>query len=58
VTFANDEAGISRSGHPDATVRMLPGLNHLFQESEAGSPSEYQNIEQTSNPEALDIVSS
>jgi pimeloyl-ACP methyl ester carboxylesterase len=52
------EAAFSRSGHPDATVRMLPGLNHLFQESETGSPSEYQNIEQTFSPEALDIVSS
>jgi uncharacterized protein len=52
------EAAFSRSAHSDATVLMLPGLNHLFQQAETGSPSEYQNIEQTFSPEALEVVSS
>ncbi len=34
----------------------LPGLNHLFQESATGSPSEYGNIEQTFSPDAMKTV--
>jgi pimeloyl-ACP methyl ester carboxylesterase len=45
------------SGNPDATVEVLPGLNHLFQEAPTGAPSEYQNIEQTMSPAALSAVS-
>jgi uncharacterized protein len=32
---------------------ILDGLNHLFQECETGSPSEYGEISQTFSPEAL-----
>ena len=42
----------------DVTVRTLPGLNHLFQSTESGSPSEYAEIEETFSPDALEIVSS
>jgi pimeloyl-ACP methyl ester carboxylesterase len=49
------EAGLS--GNADATVEVLPGLNHLFQEAETGSPTEYQAIEQTMSPVALTAVS-
>jgi hypothetical protein len=52
------EAAFDRAGHPDATVRVLPGLNHLFQEARTGSPAEYAQIEQTMSPVALDAVSS
>lgn len=45
------------SGNPDVTLRVLPGLNHLFQHAETGSPSEYQRIEETFAPEALELVS-
>ena len=51
------EAAFERGGNPDATVRMLPGLNHLFQEAETGSPAEYQQIEETMNTAALEAVS-
>jgi len=34
----------------------LPGLNHLFQTAKTGSPSEYQNIEETFAPAALKII--
>lgn len=52
------EAALRRGGNADATVRTLPGLNHLFQEAETGSPSEYQRIEETMNAAALEAVSS
>ena len=51
------EAAFGRGGNPDATVRTLPGLNHLFQEAETGSPAEYQRIEETMNAVALEAVS-
>jgi pimeloyl-ACP methyl ester carboxylesterase len=52
------EAAFERAGHSDATVLVLPGLNHLFQEAETGSPSEYAQIEQTMSPTALQAISS
>lgn len=43
--------------NPDATVVELEGLNHLFQTAETGSISEYQTIEETFAPKALDTIS-
>lgn len=40
----------------DWTVAELPGLNHLFQTADTGSPQEYARIEQTFAPEALDRI--
>ena len=40
----------------DFTVRELPDLNHLFQTSESGSPSEYGKIEETFSPSALELI--
>ncbi len=51
------EAALARGGNDDATVMMLPGLNHLFQEAGTGSPGEYMQIEQTFSPQALEVVS-
>lgn len=45
-----------RGGNPDATTRLLPGLNHLFQRAETGSPTEYATIEETMDPVALEAV--
>ncbi|MCO1655396.1 alpha/beta hydrolase family protein [Pseudonocardia humida] len=42
--------------NPDATVRTLPGLNHLMQPSATGAPAEYATIETTVAPEVLDLV--
>jgi fermentation-respiration switch protein FrsA (DUF1100 family) len=44
------------AGDPDATVRTLPGLNHLMQPSTTGAPAEYATIETTVAPEVLDLV--
>ena len=51
------EYAFARAGNDDATVRTLPGLNHLFQEADTGSPAEYAQIEQTLSPVLLDAVS-
>jgi hypothetical protein len=42
--------------NPDATVRILDGLNHLFQPAETGLPSQYATIDTTMAPAALDAV--
>ncbi len=39
--------------HPNATVTILPKLNHLFQTSETGYIQEYAQIEETLAPIAL-----
>jgi uncharacterized protein len=45
------------TGHPDATIRVLPGLNHFFQHAETGLPAEIQAIDETLAPEAMAAVS-
>jgi pimeloyl-ACP methyl ester carboxylesterase len=61
VTPKESLAGISnalkRSGNSDVTVKELPNLNHLFQNCETGSPTEYETIEQTFSPIALKEMS-
>lgn len=44
------------SGNSNATAKLLPGLNHLFQKAETGAPLEYSRIEETLNPEALKVI--
>ena len=44
-------------GHPDATVLAFPGLNHLLQPAERGTPSEYGVIDTTVDPAVLEQVS-
>jgi fermentation-respiration switch protein FrsA (DUF1100 family) len=56
VNLAAIEAALRRGGNPDYTVEALPGLNHLFQEAESGSPAEYAGIDQTMSPRAMDRV--
>lgn len=43
-------------GDQDVTVKELPGLNHLFQHCNTGSPTEYGAIEETFSPEALRMI--
>jgi acetyl esterase/lipase len=44
-------------GHPDATVKVLPGLNHMLQPAVTGSPEEYDRMEETMSPAALELIS-
>jgi hypothetical protein len=40
------------------TTEALPGLNHLLQHAETGDPAEYEMIEETLAPEAMQRISS
>ena len=46
-----------KSGNKKITTKELPGLNHLFQETQTGLPSEYGELEQTFSPLALNEIS-
>ena len=46
------------ASNPTAELRELPGLNHLFQTAKTGLPAEYVQIEETTAPSALDLISS
>lgn len=48
---------LKMAGNKKVTIKEMSGLNHLFQESETGSPAEYAAIEQTFSPRALKEIS-
>lgn len=47
----------AKAGHRAATVKLLPGLNHLFQRCTACTVAEYSRIEETMDAAALDETS-
>jgi pimeloyl-ACP methyl ester carboxylesterase len=49
-------SAVKSGGNDNVESIELPGLNHLFQHSETGNPSEYGAIEETFSPEALNII--
>mgnify|MGYP001051794899 FL=1 len=50
------EKALRKGGNNSVKIVSLPGLNHLFQHSETGLPSEYGDIEETFSTEVLDII--
>lgn len=50
------EEALKAGGNKDYTVKELPGLNHLFQTAQTGSPTEYATIEETISPTALKLI--
>ncbi|MDE2981618.1 MAG: alpha/beta fold hydrolase [Gemmatimonadota bacterium] len=50
------EAALRRGGNTEYEIHALPGLNHLFQYSDTGSPSEYQAIEETWAVEVMELI--
>lgn len=44
-------------GNEDVTLRVMPGLNHLFQTARTGAFSEYATIDETFAPAALETIS-
>jgi len=44
------------AGNKNATTKSLPGLNHLFQHADSGTPTEYGAIEETISPEVLQMI--
>jgi uncharacterized protein len=47
---------LKQGGNSKATLKQLPGLNHLFQTCKTGAPAEYTQIEETIAPLALKEV--
>lgn len=52
------ETALNAGDDSQATVHVLPGLNHLFQTATTGDVSEYARIEETIDPGVLDLISS
>ena len=50
------EKALATGGNKDFEIVVLEGLNHLFQECETGSMSEYVAIQETFNPVALEKI--
>jgi pimeloyl-ACP methyl ester carboxylesterase len=51
------ERALKAGGNSDITVTKLPRLNHLFQTSQTGNPTEYGTIQETIAPVALETIS-
>ena len=47
---------LKKGGNRKVTIKSLSGLNHLFQHCTTGLPTEYNSIEETFSPEALQII--
>lgn len=47
---------LAAAGNSDVDVRILPGLNHLFQTAGTGGVEEYGTIEETVAPAVLDAI--
>jgi len=50
------ENALKEGGNKDYKIVEMPGLNHLFQTCETGSPSEYSKIEETFSPDAMKVI--
>ncbi|WP_309718008.1 alpha/beta fold hydrolase [Armatimonas sp.] len=50
------ERHLKDAGNKEVTALSLPGLNHLFQHTKTGSPSEYSQIEETFSPDAIKTI--
>lgn len=51
------KAALARSGNPDVTVTLLPGLNYLLQNAATGLPMEYAEISESISHTALGTIS-
>ena len=51
------ESYLKAGGNTNFAIKQLPGLNHLFQTCKTGGVSEYQYIEETISPLALESIS-
>lgn len=50
------ETALEAGKNKNYKIVEMPGLNHLFQTSESGSPSEYATNKETFNEEAMHII--
>ena len=47
---------LTEGGNTDFDIMEFPGLNHLLQTADSGSPNEYPSIEETMSPRALEAM--
>ncbi|WP_194851814.1 alpha/beta hydrolase family protein [Nonlabens antarcticus] len=52
------KSAFEKAKNTDVTIKILPGLNHLFQNAITGGGGEYQQIEETFDPQTLNLISS
>jgi fermentation-respiration switch protein FrsA (DUF1100 family) len=52
------ENALKKGGNENFKIQELEGLNHLFQHSETGVPTEYGQLEETFSEEALELIAS
>jgi pimeloyl-ACP methyl ester carboxylesterase len=50
------ETAFREGHHPDYTIRILPGANHLFMPATTGSPAEYATLPKEFVPELLPLI--
>jgi len=50
------EAALKKGGNTRYEIHELPGLNHLFQHTKTGSPTEYSQIDETFSPDVLQLI--
>jgi fermentation-respiration switch protein FrsA (DUF1100 family) len=50
------EQALKEAGNKDYKIVLLPNLNHLFQTTKTGAPSEYAELEETFAPVALQTI--
>jgi pimeloyl-ACP methyl ester carboxylesterase len=48
---------LNKANNEDVTFKVVPNLNHLFQNCKTGSPDEYGAIEETFSPAVLELMS-
>jgi hypothetical protein len=47
---------LAKNNHPDSIVRILPDMNHVFQESQTDDSAEFFKIQGCMFPEALSVI--
>ncbi len=50
-------SSLAKAGNKNLTTKEFKGLNHLFQKTETGAPSEYAKLEETFNEDVMKFVS-
>ena len=50
------QKALAEGGNSDHKMVVLDNLNHLFQTAETGAMSEYVNLQETFNPDAMKII--
>ncbi|MCS6919604.1 MAG: alpha/beta fold hydrolase, partial [Fimbriimonadales bacterium] len=50
------ERALREGGNKRVTIRRMAGLNHMFQKARTGLITEYAEIEETFNPDALEAI--